>query len=48
MEDNKYYRIKFNKNINIRAYVDTDLDDDNVTRIYTTGFVIFMGSAPVT
>eukprot|EP00833_Pecoramyces_ruminatium_P011916 jgi/Orpsp1_1/1185948/evm.model.c7180000096179.1 len=43
----KYYSIKFNRSINIKVYVDADLGGDKETKRSTTGFIILMGSAPV-
>ncbi|OUM61513.1 hypothetical protein PIROE2DRAFT_12466 [Piromyces sp. E2] len=48
LKGTKYYGIKINKNINIRVFVDADLGGDTESMRSTTGFVIFMGSAPVT
>jgi len=48
LKGTKYYGIKFNRNIKIRTYEDADLGGDARTKRSTTGFVIFMGSAPIT
>jgi len=48
LKGTKHYGLKITKDINIRVYVDADLGGDRETKRSTTGFVIFMGSAPMT
>jgi len=44
----KYYGIKYNNDISLRVFVDADLGGDVETKRSITGFIILMGSAPVT
>jgi len=43
----KYYGLKFTNNIDLNIFVDADLGGDERTKRSTTGFLILMGSTPV-
>jgi len=48
LKGTKNMGIKFNKSLFLSVYVDADLGGDNETKRSTTGFVVKLGSAPVT
>jgi len=44
----KYYGLKITNNINVTAYTDADLGNDEETKRSAAGFLIMMGSTLIT